>query len=121
MSQSYVTFGISDFSKVFPPPPYGRRLPFSPICESRPWGSASVFLCLCLSQPRPYFAFFSSVVFSIRGCIVLQRDMAQATKCLNLTCIQIWAAQLKSCVISGKCLCLSELVSVFVYQVHLKK
>ena len=64
-SQSYVTSGTGDFSEVFPPPATGRRLPFPPICESRPWGSASVSLCLCLSQPIPRLALFSSVASSI--------------------------------------------------------
>lgn len=56
-SQSYVTSGTGDFSEVFPPPANGQRLPFPPICESRPWGSASVSLRLCLSQPIPRLVF----------------------------------------------------------------
>lgn len=62
---SYVTFGIGDFSEAFPPLPYGRRLPFPLICGRRPWGPASLFLCLCPPQPRLLLALFSSVVSSI--------------------------------------------------------
>lgn len=58
VSQSYVTFGTHGFSEVFPPPPGGRRLPFPPICESRPWGSASMLLHLRQSQPSPAWPCF---------------------------------------------------------------
>lgn len=64
-SQSYVTSGTGDFSEVFPPSPSGRRLPFPPICESRPRGSASVSLRVCPSQTIPHLAVFSSVASSI--------------------------------------------------------
>lgn len=105
----------------FPSPPSGRRLPFSPICESGPRGSASVFLAGCLSQPRPRLALFSSVGCSVRGCTGLRRKTARATKCYNLARIPICAPQLMSRVILGKCLCCSESVSLSVSFAHLKK
>ena len=105
----------------FPSPPSGRRLPFSPICESRPRGSASVFLAGCLSQTRPRLALFSSVGCSVRGCTGLRRKTARATERYNLARIPICAPQLMSRVILGKCLRRSESVSLSVRFAHVKK
>lgn len=66
LSQSYITFGISVFSEAFPPPPAGRRLPFSPICESSPWGPASVFLRLFVSDQAWPCLIFLCCLFHLR-------------------------------------------------------